>query len=216
MARYFYCDKKTEADGLCILDMKWLRKKKYIEENCIWNGSLHWTHRPSGTRSNINAYIDNTSKIPTIKLSYTQTSYSTGEKSHYEYAIRLLKTPCKFGGSRHWFTCPLQHNGIACNRKASKLYLSGKYFGCRHCHQLSYNSKNENRKNKYFKAFNTDIQIDKIEEKYHQLKRKTYAGKPTNKASRLIAKKERVVFGFSNNSVHELRSKLMDSIYNTS
>jgi hypothetical protein len=213
MARYFYWDKKTEADGLCILDMKWLRKQKYIEEHCIWNGSLYWTHRPTGDRSSISAYIDNTTYTPTMRLTYTQTSHSSGEKTDLDYSIKLIKTLCRFGGFRYWFKCPLQKNGIPCPHKSSKLYLSRKYFGRRHCHQLSYHSKNENRKNKYFQAFNTVMQIDKIEGKYHQLKRKTYAGKPTKKASRLLAKKDRILFGFPNDSVRELRSQLMDSIY---
>jgi hypothetical protein len=44
---------------------------------------------------------------------------------------------------RWWFVCPLSRNGIACHRRVRKLYLSGRYFGCRHCHRLTYRSSQE-------------------------------------------------------------------------
>ena len=40
-----------------------------------------------------------------------------------------------------WFICPLIKDGIACNRRVLKLYIGGgKYFGCRHCYELTYQS----------------------------------------------------------------------------
>lgn len=42
-------------------------------------------------------------------------------------------------GSRLWFICP----GHNCGRRVAKLYLSGEYFLCRHCQNLSYNSRNK-------------------------------------------------------------------------
>src|SRR5262249_18413085 len=38
---------------------------------------------------------------------------------------------------------PLCRNGVGCGRRVRKLYLSGKYFGCRHCHNLTYRSQQE-------------------------------------------------------------------------
>ncbi|PWA12090.1 hypothetical protein DCC39_07520 [Pueribacillus theae] len=37
-------------------------------------------------------------------------------------------------GLRKWFLCP------ACNKRAAILYLKGKYFACRSCHELNYRS----------------------------------------------------------------------------
>jgi hypothetical protein len=40
------------------------------------------------------------------------------------------------------FICPLIVNGRPCGRRVGKLYLppSARYFGCRHCHGLTYTS----------------------------------------------------------------------------
>ena len=54
--------------------------------------------------------------------------------------VRLQETRPTFGGKRWWFTCPLTVNGVACNRRVGKLYLppGTRYFGCRHCYDLTY------------------------------------------------------------------------------
>ena len=51
--------------------------------------------------------------------------------------------PCNFGGERPWFVCPGVVNGVACGRRVAKLYLKRRYFLCRHCHNLSYESQHE-------------------------------------------------------------------------
>jgi len=50
-----------------------------------------------------------------------------------------------FGGVRYWFICPLVINGRPCGRRVGKLYLppGGKYFGCRHCYNLTYRCQKE-------------------------------------------------------------------------
>jgi hypothetical protein len=49
---------------------------------------------------------------------------------------------------RWWFVCPLVVNGRPCNRRVGKLYLPGasRYFGCRHCYDLTYTSCQEHDK----------------------------------------------------------------------
>lgn len=71
----------------------------------------------------------------------------TGEKTDLDYKIQLATTPCHFGGVRYWFICPLAKNGRYCGRRTGTLYLAsgGKYFGCRDCYNLSYESRNESR-----------------------------------------------------------------------
>ena len=46
-------------------------------------------------------------------------------------------TPCNYGGSRKWFSCP------HCNRRVAIIYGAGKLFLCRHCHNLTYGSQQE-------------------------------------------------------------------------
>lgn len=59
--------------------------------------------------------------------------------------IRFQATYPALGGQRWWFTCPLIVNGVACNRRAGKLYLppGARYLGCRVCHRLTYVSAQE-------------------------------------------------------------------------
>ena len=54
--------------------------------------------------------------------------------------VPLEPIPQHLGGRRWWFRCPLSVRGVTCGRRAGKLYLppSGRYFGCRSCHRLTY------------------------------------------------------------------------------
>jgi hypothetical protein len=62
------------------------------------------------------------------------------------YPARLAPSHPRFGGLRWWFICPLTVNGVACGRRVGKLYLLGRYYGCRHCHGLTYTSCQESHK----------------------------------------------------------------------
>lgn len=91
---------------------------------------------------------------PASSLGYTLTadgqtgmfrlSYQTGQPSEsVGYSVGLVTTGCHLGGVRWWLLCPLARNGVACEQRVRKLYLRGKYFGCRRCHGLSYTSTQE-------------------------------------------------------------------------
>jgi hypothetical protein len=79
-----------------------------------------------------------------VRLHYTFTR--SGEK--VDYRVRLLTTCLRHGTLRWWFACPLSVNGRPCGRRVGKLYLppGGRYYGCRHCHRLTYRSCQESRK----------------------------------------------------------------------
>ena len=55
-----------------------------------------------------------------------------------EYAVMLERTPCHYGGERVWFRCPR----MGCGRRVAILYAA-KYFVCRHCLRLAYESQRE-------------------------------------------------------------------------
>jgi hypothetical protein len=55
--------------------------------------------------------------------------------------VPLEWTPCNFGGERPWFVCP----GAGCGRRVAVLYGPGRYFLCRHCYGLSYQSQREDK-----------------------------------------------------------------------
>ncbi|NSW83139.1 MAG: hypothetical protein HPY90_07670 [Syntrophothermus sp.] len=75
-----------------------------------------------------------------IELSYTmRPGMEDAEK--VRYIVPITWTECNYGGRRPWFVCP----GSGCGRRVGKLYLGGKYFLCRHCYDLVYESQRENR-----------------------------------------------------------------------
>lgn len=55
----------------------------------------------------------------------------------YRYTVWLVQTPCFLGGKRTWFQCP----NMNCRRRAAKLYLGSRYFACRRCYNLAYQSQ---------------------------------------------------------------------------
>ena len=67
----------------------------------------------------------------------TLTYVSEGDKINEK--VRLDKTPVHFGGTRSWFLCG------GCEGRVGVLY-GGKYFRCRHCHNLRYASQRESKK----------------------------------------------------------------------
>lgn len=52
-------------------------------------------------------------------------------------------TSCHLCGVRWWFVCPLVRDAATCGRRVRKLYLRGRYFGCRQYHDLAYTSSQE-------------------------------------------------------------------------
>ena len=78
-------------------------------------------------------------------------------------------------------------NGVACGRRVGKLYCppGSKYYGCRHCYNLSYECRNE----PHFARPGGIGHPLKLEREYENLlgrtKRRTYRGVPTRKARRL-------------------------------
>ena len=124
-----------------------------------------------------------------MKVSYTVTDRHTDKETDYDYKINLTTTPCHFGGIRYWFVCPFSRNGVYCGRRVGTLYLAsgGDYFGCRHCYDLSYESRNEPRFARFGGIGYPLVVERKIDELYSQIKRWTWRGRPTRKVRRLQA-----------------------------
>lgn len=119
----------------------------------------------------------------------------TVNSNDYDYRVRLTKTKCNIAGWRYWFLCPLIIEGKKCDRRASVLYLppDSEYFGCRHCHDLIYQSQCLSGKDKKFGRI---IPLPVIQEKEQSFKRREYNGVPTRKYSAFINKAMKNYFGF--------------------
>lgn len=73
-------------------------------------------------------------------------SLTRGEETiQIDEPIPVVTTQPYFGGVRWWFICPLTVDVRACQRRVRKLYLpsGGRYFGCRTCYNLTYESVRE-------------------------------------------------------------------------
>src|SRR5215204_4800846 len=74
-------------------------------------------------------------------LSYRHRSGPGSEWEEVMEPVALEWTPCNLGGERPWFVCP----GVTCGKRVAVLYGKGKYFLCRHCYDLRYESQREDK-----------------------------------------------------------------------
>lgn len=192
MGRWDYSNKE-EADNLKKIEIWWLKKYGYFND---WkSGGIEWKGGWSNSKSSIGIIVSTSDNQNYIRFQYTQTERN-GEQKSFDYKVKLTTTSCNYGGKRYWFICPLSKDGVPCNRRVGVLYKSSDYFGCRHCYDLTYNSRNENRNYKYYPLFNTLTLKKKAEDLEKKIKRPYYAGKPTKKQIKL----EKIYDKFFSNS----------------
>jgi len=202
----WYWDKKNTVEDCRSISMSFLRKNGFF---CgLRSGVVTWTNNCGEQTAGIGIWVSTLDGENYVRFQYTWTDRHTGEKTPYDYKVRLVATPCHYGGVRWWFICPLSKNGTYCGRKVAKLYLApgGRYFGCRHCHELSYDSRNESRLGRWGQAgycLKLECQIDELREKMH---RWTYRGKPTKKARKLHVLEARMD-GYGNTDWEELLAR---------
>ncbi len=135
---------KTTVESCLVLSAAKLQSDKLLRAGMFASGSLTWTRVSTGEQTASVGYHVNTlaDQRPVIRLNYTTTRRAEGQKTDSDYTIGLTTTPLPWGGWRWWFICLLTVSGRACGRRVGKLYLPprGRYFGCRHCHDLTYES----------------------------------------------------------------------------
>lgn len=187
---------KQQAEWSNRFSIFWLKKNGYLDKGCSYkSGGIKWTYG-SERENSISFFIikDNwgtAEEKAYIKLSYTNTSRDTGEKEDMDYKVELTTTPCKYGGKRYWFICPLSKNGIYCGRRVGVLFHIGKWFGCRHCGDIAYAKQMEGGKYRW-----NGVSIPDIEKAEKEVKRYYYKGKPTRKYKRVIRLNEKFESGY--------------------
>lgn len=125
-----YSGRDTTDDHLRI-DVRSLQRGGWLVQGV--SSTMRW-RRGGEVRSSIGLTAD----FGRITLKYRNQRYGEDWES-LEYSIALETTPCNFGGYRVWFRCP----GLGCGRRVAILYCA-RYFVCRHCLNLSYESQKEN------------------------------------------------------------------------
>jgi len=188
MGRYYW-SKKEEANGLKQVSVSFLRKYGYFGSS--WrSGTITWSRYGEETGNiSVQSFISEYEQY--VRFIYTQTNNNTGEKSDFDYKILLTTTSCYFGGRRYWFICPCYANGRYCGRKVGVLYLGGKYFACRHCYDLTYNSRNLSG---FSKVAGQVISIPELEKLENEVKRKFYAGKMTRRYRSYLKKQDKSLY----------------------
>lgn len=191
MGRYYF-DKKDTVEDCRSVSISFLKKHDYF--GGYRSGGIAWKNCYGEETSSIGVAVSTMEGDNYVRFQYTTTDRSTGEKTEYDYKVRLTTTLCNFGGVRYWFICPLSRNGVYCGRRVAKLYKApgGSYFGCRHCYNLSYESRNEPRLAR-FGGIGYPLKAERqYEELYEKIKRWTYRGRPTRKARKLQVLEERL------------------------
>ena len=123
-----------------------LNKHQYFSGK-IYFGAASWSHMGRKT-GHLDLMISMSPGEENICFQHTYPCPFTGLSLSIEYQVKLLSSPCYFGGHRWWFACPVKEYGITCTRRVGVLYLPPrvKYFGCRHCYNLTYNSCKDNHR----------------------------------------------------------------------
>ncbi len=173
---------KTEADDCKKIEIWWLLRD-IKEKGGYKYTTVSWGE--NGSRGSISIQVSVWDEEKYARFIYTQTDNSTGEKKDFDYKVPIVETPCHLGGTRYWFKCSLYKSGQYCGRRVGVLYKDGDWFGCRHCYDLTYSSRKNNNKYRYYPMFRVlelDAEIDKA---YAKAKRYTYRGKPTKKRRKI-------------------------------
>src|SRR5215216_4685911 len=127
-------NKKTTTGECRSLDVRRLHREGLLQSGNLFSWS--W-FRAGQEVASISALVYQDKVV----LSYRHRSRLGGEGEEVKEPVSLEWTACNFGGERPWFACP----GAQCGRKVAILYGPGKYFLCRHCYDLRYESQREDK-----------------------------------------------------------------------
>jgi hypothetical protein len=134
---WYRFDKKTTADECQSVDVRYLHREGLLTPGHWF--SLRWSRANRETGS-IRCTVMGNEKAERVILTYRHRSGPSGEWKEVREPVELAWTACNFGRERPWFICP----GSGCGRRVALLYGPGRYFLCRHCYDLVYESQREN------------------------------------------------------------------------
>jgi hypothetical protein len=118
---------KSTTDDMLKLDIRKLHKDGLLKQGLYYTSDWSRNGNPIGS-------ISIKTEYDRICLIYRNRSGNAIEWENIETFVNITWTKCNYGGYRPWFLCP------KCYRRVAILY-GGKYFLCRHCHNLAYESQ---------------------------------------------------------------------------
>jgi hypothetical protein len=134
---WYRFNKTTTVEECRILDVRRLRRENLLKPG--WAFSWSWS-RAGRQIASIGCSVLGASRPERVVLMFRHRSSPNGEWEEVREPVPLSWTTCNFGGERPWFICP----GAGCRRRVAVLYGPGRYFLCRHCYDLVYESQREN------------------------------------------------------------------------
>ncbi|MDO8463408.1 MAG: hypothetical protein Q7S96_04040 [bacterium] len=183
---------KDTCEGTQSISLSWLKQKGMLPTEPKWgHHQITWTR--GGSESSVGIEIDTYPDAPYIRFYYTTTSRQDGKKTDYDYKVWLTTTPCHFGGKRYWFICPLIKEGVACRKRVAVLYYGGRYYGCRKCYNLCYESQKETHTGR-FGYLNAAWRCTKLCEKNEEMRVRYWKGQPTKRYGTLQRRKAKTGF----------------------
>jgi hypothetical protein len=133
---WYRFDKKTTADECPSVNVRYLYTEGLLKP---WRWfSLRWSRAGRETGS-IRIAVEGSDRPERVLLLYRHRIGPGDKWEDVHEPVSLDWTNCYFGGERPWFICP----GAGCGRRVAFLYRLGKYFLCRHCYDLVYESQRE-------------------------------------------------------------------------
>jgi hypothetical protein len=134
---WYRFDKRTTTGECHSIDVCYLHREGLLTPGRWF--SLRWSRAGRETGS-IGGVVEGTEPPEQVILTYRHRSGPSGEWKDVQEPVPLTWTACYFGGQRPLFVCP----GAECSRRVAILYGPGRYFLCRHCYDLVYESQREN------------------------------------------------------------------------
>jgi hypothetical protein len=135
---WYRFNKKTTTGECHSVDVRYLHREGLLNPGRWF--SLRWSRAARETGS-IQGVVSVGDLADQVTLLYRHRRGLGGEWANVREPVELAWTACNFGGERPWFICP----GIGCGRRVALLYGPGRYFLCRHCYDLRYESQCEDK-----------------------------------------------------------------------
>lgn len=183
---------KEDCKNISIYQLKkWGSLRSRNNSTPFWHsGTITWTRNFDNKKNSVDYVVD--MDKGTFNLKYKIRSSPEEEWKDVEHIYPIVSTPCKYGNKRYWFICSVYNNGVYCGRRVAKLYLGANshYFACRHCYNLSYESRNKNLRGKYgylTKFFDLEREIDEL---WGKIRIRFRKGRPTKKYRKLLQKQD--------------------------
>ena len=134
---WYRFDKKTTTGECHGVDVRYLHRNGLLKAGGWF--SLRWSRAGRETGS-IRGAVEGSDRPKQVLLLYRYRIGPGAEWEDVHEPVSLAWSGCNFGGERPWFVCP----GAGCGRRVAILYGPGRYFLCRHCYDLVYESQREN------------------------------------------------------------------------